>query len=71
VERIAPDSITLSHGPVASVKWPAMTMGFSKTVPKAFPEIKEGDAVRFKFKEGGPSGYELVEVEKQASGVTR
>ena len=71
VERVAADAITISHGPVASLKWPAMTMGFAKAVPGAFPGIREGDAVRFRFREGGPSGYELVDVAKSASGVAR
>lgn len=64
VESVAPDSITLSHGPVATLQWPPMTMGFAKASPNAFPEIKPGDQVRFQFKEGGPTGYELVWVQR-------
>lgn len=64
VESVAPDGITISHGPVATLKWPAMTMGFAKASPNAFPEIKPGDQVRFEFKEGGPTGYELVSIER-------
>ncbi|WP_454914188.1 efflux RND transporter periplasmic adaptor subunit [Variovorax gossypii] len=64
VESVAPDGITISHGPVATLKWPAMTMGFAKTAPDAFPDIKPGDTVRFEFKEGGPTGYELVSVQR-------
>ncbi|MGJ7530215.1 efflux RND transporter periplasmic adaptor subunit [Variovorax sp. GB1P17] len=64
VESVAPDGITISHGPVATLKWPAMTMGFAKTAPDAFPDIKPGDTVRFEFKEGGPSGYELISIQR-------
>lgn len=64
VESMAADSITISHGPVASLKWPAMTMGFTKPDPKAFADIKTGDTIRFEFKEGGPLGYELVSVHR-------
>jgi Cu(I)/Ag(I) efflux system membrane fusion protein len=64
VESVASDAITISHGPVATLKWPAMTMGFAKTAPDAFPDIKPGDTVRFEFKEGGPTGYELVSVQR-------
>lgn len=64
VESVAPDGITISHGPVASLKWPAMTMGFARAAPDAFPDIKPGDTVRFEFKEGGPTGYELVSVQR-------
>jgi Cu(I)/Ag(I) efflux system membrane fusion protein len=64
VESIEPDGITISHGPVASLKWPAMTMGFSKPAPNAYPDIQPGDQVRFEFKEGGPMGYELLSVQR-------
>ena len=64
VESVAADSITISHGPVATLKWPAMTMGFAKPKPGAFPDIKPGDRIRFDFKEGGPTGYELLAVER-------
>ena len=64
VESVEPDAITISHGPVATLKWPAMTMGFSKPKPTAFPDIKPGDRIGFEFKEGGPTGYELESVER-------
>ena len=69
VESVAPDSITISHGPVATLKWPSMTMGFAKTAPDAFPDIKLGDTVRFDFKEGGPTGYELISVQRMQAGA--
>ena len=68
VEAVEPDGITISHGPVPSLKWPAMTMGFSKPAPKAFPQIKAGDSVHFQFRQGGPMGYELVSIEKTGGG---
>ena len=68
VERVAPDSITVSHGPVATLRWPPMTMGFAKASPDAFPDIRPGDTVRFTFKEGGPTGYELVGVQRVTAG---
>lgn len=68
VEDLAPDSITISHGPIASLKWPPMTMGFSRTVPQAFADIQVGDTVEFAFKESGAMGYELLSVQKQPAG---
>ncbi|MDM0086941.1 MULTISPECIES: efflux RND transporter periplasmic adaptor subunit [unclassified Variovorax] len=68
VETVAPDSITVSHGPVATLRWPPMTMGFAKASPEAFPDIRPGDTVRFEFKEGGPTGYELVGVQRVTAG---
>lgn len=69
VEDLAPDSITISHGPIASLKWPPMTMGFGRAEPQAFAEIKVGDTVQFTFKEGGPMGYELLSVQKLPAGT--
>jgi Cu(I)/Ag(I) efflux system membrane fusion protein len=64
VENVEPDSITISHGPVASLKWPSMTMGFSKPAPNAYPDVRPGDQVRFEFEEGGPMGYQLLSVQR-------
>ncbi|WP_219216386.1 efflux RND transporter periplasmic adaptor subunit [Variovorax boronicumulans] len=69
VESVAPDAITVSHGPVATLQWPPMTMGFAKASPDAFLDIRPGDTVRFAFKEGGPIGYELVSVQRVPAGA--
>ena len=71
VERVSADTLTISHGPIATLKWPAMTMGFAKPRANAFPDIKPGDRVRFRFREGGASGYELVEVTKLSAGAAK
>jgi Cu(I)/Ag(I) efflux system membrane fusion protein len=71
VESVAPDGITISHGPVATLQWPSMTMGFGKASSDAFPEIKPGDTVRFEFREGGPMGYELVSVQRVQQGAQK
>lgn len=64
VENVDADTITISHGPVASLNWPAMTMGFGKPDAKAFADVKPGDTVRFEFRQGGPTGYELVSLKR-------
>jgi Cu(I)/Ag(I) efflux system membrane fusion protein len=69
VESVDPDGLTISHGPVPALKWPAMTMGFSKADPKAFANVKAGDTVRFEFRQGGAMGWELVSV--QPAGAAR
>lgn len=68
VESIEPDGITISHGPVPELKWPSMTMGFSKPSPKAFPDVKTGDDIRFEFRKGGSMGWELVTVRPTGAG---
>lgn len=67
VESVEADSITISHGPVPELKWPAMTMGFGKADAKAFADVKPGDQVRFEFKKGGPMDWELVSVQKNGA----
>jgi Cu(I)/Ag(I) efflux system membrane fusion protein len=64
VESVEPDSLTISHGPVPELKWPAMTMGFGKPDPKAFADVKPGDQVHFQFRQGGAMDYELVTVHR-------
>jgi Cu(I)/Ag(I) efflux system membrane fusion protein len=68
VESVEPDGITISHGPVAALKWPAMTMGFGKSDAKAFAEVKPGDTVHFEFRQGGAMGWELVAVHRVGGG---
>jgi membrane fusion protein, copper/silver efflux system len=64
VESVDADSITISHGPVAELKWPAMTMGFGRPDPKAFADVKPGDQVHFEFRQGAAMDYELVSVQR-------
>ena len=63
VESVDAESITISHGAIPELKWPAMTMGFGKPNPKSFSDVKPGDRVHFEFKEG-PSGYQLTTVHR-------
>lgn len=67
VESVEADSITISHGPVPSLKWPEMTMGFGKPNARAFADVKPGDTVQFQFREGGPAGYELLAVTRKGA----
>ena len=57
VESIDPTAktITISHGPVDALKWPAMTMNF-KTADVDLSSIKKGDRVSFEFKSTGMDG---------------
>ncbi len=71
VEKVTPDALTISHGPIATLKWPAMTMGFAKPGPTQFADIAPGDTVRFEFKPGGPTGYQLVSVQKLPAGAAK
>jgi Cu(I)/Ag(I) efflux system membrane fusion protein len=49
VEAVGRDAITLSHGPIPSLKWGPMTMDF-KLPPKGLPRgLRAGDRVQFEF----------------------
>lgn len=56
-------TITINHGPVQAVNWPAMTMAF-KADETARQKVAVGDQVSFEFRttEGGG---ELVSIEKK------
>lgn len=58
VEAIGADTLTLSHGPIASLKWPSMTMDFKPPPRTAMPRnLQPGDRITFEFvmpKEGEP-----------------
>ena len=67
VESVDAEGITISHSPVASLKWPSMMMGFGKPDAKAFADIRPGDTVQFEFMQGGAMGYQLQSVRKTGS----
>jgi len=63
VDSVDADSMTISHGAIAELKWPAMTMPFNKPSPTAFADVKVGDTVHFGFRKKGGE-YELVSVHR-------
>jgi len=50
-------TLSLSHGPVASLKWPAMTMEFKAANASLLNGLKPGQAVSFEFVERQPGEY--------------
>ena len=48
VESINAGKITIAHGPVDALKWPAMTMAFNAT-PEQLASVKAGQNVQFEF----------------------
>jgi Cu(I)/Ag(I) efflux system membrane fusion protein len=49
IEKISSESVTLSHGPVPELQWPAMTMQFKLATPALAKGLKTGDRVKFDF----------------------
>jgi Cu(I)/Ag(I) efflux system membrane fusion protein len=62
VEKIGKNAVTLSHGPVASMQWGEMTMEFAAPKTGIPPGIKEGDRVKFEFRQGGQGAFELTAI---------
>jgi Cu(I)/Ag(I) efflux system membrane fusion protein len=70
VEAIGREEVTLSHGPVPSLQWGDMTMGF-KPPPTGLPKgIKVGDRVSFEFRATKDGSYELQTITPLAPSAT-
>jgi len=55
-------TLTLNHGPVASLKWPAMTMEFKVANAGLLSGLKPGQAVAFEFVERQPGEYVVTAI---------
>ena len=62
VEKVGKDSITLSHGPIESIKWGAMTMDFKLPKEGAPAGIVEGSSVKFEFTARKDGNFEITAI---------
>jgi len=62
VESIDKEEITLSHGPIPSLKWGAMTMGFKVPDVGLPPEVKVGDTTTFELRDTGDGTYQITTI---------
>lgn len=69
VERIAKDEVTISHGPIPSLKWPAMTMGFMPPAGGMPQHIKAGDPVQFEIEATDDGMYRIVSIVPAGAGT--
>ncbi|RSZ29539.1 MULTISPECIES: efflux RND transporter periplasmic adaptor subunit [unclassified Variovorax] len=70
VEAVGKDTVSLSHEPIPSMQWGAMTMDFGKPAGGVAPGLKPGQTVNFAFqmsKEGLPV---LTRIEPAGPGAT-
>jgi Cu(I)/Ag(I) efflux system protein CusF len=63
VTAIAGDQVTIDHGPIEGIGWPAMTMSFSAP-PKMAAGVEVGSEVSFAFRQDGGT-YVLTRFEKR------
>ena len=62
VEQIGKDEITISHGPITSLQWGAMTMGFKVSSTGLQRNIGIGDRVAFDIQQGEDGSFEIVAI---------
>ncbi len=63
-------SVTVTHGPVASLKWPGMTMDFVLANPALVEKLKPGSAVSIEFVERKPGEWVIVKLEGAGAAPT-
>jgi Cu(I)/Ag(I) efflux system membrane fusion protein len=67
VERIDPNEVTISHGPIPSLQWGAMTMGF-KPPPTGMPgDIHVGNMVAFDIRATKDGAFEITAISRTAT----
>lgn len=62
VEAIRKDEITLSHGPIPTLQWGAMTMSFKLPASGVPQGIKVGDRVDFEIRPIAEGAFEIVSI---------
>jgi Cu(I)/Ag(I) efflux system membrane fusion protein len=68
VEKISPDEVTISHGPIPGLKWGPMTMGFAPPPGGIPPDIKVGDTVGFDIQAGADGMFRIVAIVRAKAG---
>ena len=62
VESIGKDEITISHGPIATLRWGPMTMGFKLPTSGLPRGIAVGDTVSFEFRPAKEGTFEIASI---------
>jgi len=71
IEAIEKDNVTLSHGPIPSLKWGSMTMGFDVAQGVLPPGAKVGDTVRFEVRATKDGAYEITAMSAASAGAAK
>ena len=56
-------SVTVTHGPVASLKWPGMTMDFVLANPALVEKVKPGSTIAIEFVERKPGEWVITRMD--------
>jgi Cu(I)/Ag(I) efflux system membrane fusion protein len=68
VEKVDKDEVTISHGPIASLQWGPMTMGFKVPAGGLPQNVAVGDSVKFSVRPMADGSFEIVDIASAASG---
>ena len=63
VERVDGKAVTISHGPVPSLKWGPMTMEFTAQ-PQVAKDLKAGESIHFEFVHTPEGQFEVTSVHR-------
>jgi len=63
-------NLTITHDPVKSLNWPAMTMEFVPVRADLFKDVKNGERIRFEFIERAPGEWVVTTFERGAVKAT-
>jgi membrane fusion protein, copper/silver efflux system len=66
VESIGGGEVVLSHEPIASLQWPAMTMGFKPPASGMPKDLRVGDTVNFEFRQTQDGKFEITAIRPAA-----
>ncbi|MDW3687153.1 efflux RND transporter periplasmic adaptor subunit [Cupriavidus sp. CV2] len=69
IEAITPEGLTLSHGPIPTLQWGAMTMDFEAPAGGLPKGLKAGQEVRFRFRMNSDGVPVLSSVQPVAGGA--
>ncbi len=71
LEKVGKETVSLIHGPIASLKWPTMTMDFKPPPGGVPPDLRVGDSLSFEFlmtQDGPPQITKMTRI-KAATGI--
>ena len=70
IESVGKDEVTISHGPIPSMRWAPMTMSF-KTPSGPPAGISAGQSVSFEFRRGNDGSFEIVSIASAPANSTQ
>jgi Cu(I)/Ag(I) efflux system membrane fusion protein len=68
IESINNEEVTISHGPIPSLKWGEMTMGFKAPASGMPKNIAVGDTVTFEIRPTKDGAYEIAAISPASAG---